>query len=94
MRYRVVRTKQYERDVRHVKKMGRYDLRRLDAVIDILAAGKQLHPQHRDHKLQGKYRAFKECRIESDWLLVYRHDEDRLILFLIRTGRHTDLFEE
>ena len=94
MRYRIVRTKQYERDVKHMEKMGRYDLYKLDAVLDVLAAGKKLHSQHRDHRLQGIYRAFRECRITSDWLLVYRHDGHRLILFLTRTGRHTDVFEE
>ena len=28
-----------------------------------------------------------------DWLLVYRVDGEDLILFLFRTGSHTDLFD-
>ncbi|WP_299296933.1 type II toxin-antitoxin system mRNA interferase toxin, RelE/StbE family, partial [uncultured Mobiluncus sp.] len=36
---------------------------------------------------------FRECHIKPDWLLIYRIDGNRLILFLNRTGSHADLFE-
>ena len=34
----------------------------------------------------------RECHIEPDWLLVYKVIDDELILRLIRTGSHNDLF--
>ena len=34
----------------------------------------------------------RECHIEPDWLLVYQIVNDTLILKLIRTGTHSDLF--
>ena len=34
----------------------------------------------------------RECHIEPDWLLVYQIIDDELILRLIRTGSHSDLF--
>lgn len=51
-----------------------------------------LAAQHHDHRLSGNYSAFRECHIEPDWLLLYRQDEKELILFLFRTGSHSDLF--
>ena len=38
---------------------------------------------------------FKNCRelhIKPDWLLVYKYSNDNVILYLIRTGSHSDLF--
>ena len=35
---------------------------------------------------------FRECHIQSDWLLVYRIEQEELELFLFRTGTHSDLF--
>ncbi|MBO6292417.1 MAG: type II toxin-antitoxin system mRNA interferase toxin, RelE/StbE family [Selenomonas sp.] len=34
----------------------------------------------------------RRCHIEPDWLLVYQIIEDRLVLKLMRTGSHSDLF--
>ena len=33
-----------------------------------------------------------ECHIEPDWILVYRINNDELILLLVETGSHSDLF--
>ena len=30
--------------------------------------------------------------LEPDWLLIYEYDGDELILYLCRTGTHSDLF--
>jgi len=34
----------------------------------------------------------RDCRIESDWLLVYQIVDKELILLLVETGTHSDLF--
>lgn len=34
----------------------------------------------------------RECQIQPDWLLVYKIVYETLILKLIRTGTHSDLF--
>jgi len=34
----------------------------------------------------------RECHITPDWLLIYEVDGDELILYLTRTGSHSDLF--
>ncbi len=34
----------------------------------------------------------QQCHILPDWLLIYRIEEDVLVLVLSRTGSHSDLF--
>jgi len=67
---------------------------KLERVIDALATGKRLEPKYHDHKLKGKLADIRECHIEPDWLLLYLHDHRQLVLLLIRTGTHSQLFHE
>ena len=72
-----------------------YDMTKLDNTITLLASGQPLPPQYRDHQLRGDLKDVRECHIEGkgDWLLAYRKQDDRLVLLLIDTGSHADLFE-
>ena len=89
--YRIRPTTKFQKDVKRLKKRG-YDLSSLTKVIQILADGKCLPPQNRDHALSGNYAGFRECHIAPDWLLIYEISEDTLFLYLTRTGSHSDLF--
>lgn len=33
-----------------------------------------------------------ECHIEPDWLLVYQYINEELVLLLVSTGSHSELF--
>ncbi|MCD8254705.1 MAG: type II toxin-antitoxin system YafQ family toxin [Oscillospiraceae bacterium] len=68
------------------------DLKLLDDVVTRLAQQEPLPEKNRDHSLTGDYIGFRECHIQPDWLLIYRIDGEALILFLSRTGTHSDLF--
>ena len=50
--------------------------------------------KYRDHLLtnSGNYKDVRECHIEPDWLLIYKVERELLLLKLIRTGTHSDLF--
>lgn len=65
-------------------------------IVNRLIAGKTLEEKYRDHQLfdDKKYKNCRECHIEPDWLLVYQYLEDQLILLLIQTGSHSDLFKK
>ncbi len=67
-------------------------MRQLEKVIDLLAAGKELPARYKDHNLSGDYKNCRECHITPDWLLVYEIKEKELLLYLIRTGTHSDIF--
>ena len=64
----------------------------LDEIISKLANGEALAEKHRDHNLTGNWSGFRECHILPDWLLIYRVENDVLVLTLTRTGTHSDLF--
>ena len=64
----------------------------MECVIDLLAKRKPLPPKYKDHALTGDYTGCRECHITPDWLLVYRIDNEEMILILTRTGTHSDLF--
>ena len=83
-------TGQFKKDYkRAVKRGGKPE--KLEEVITLLCEEKPLPEKFRDHQLQNS-RNYKECHIEPDWLLIYRIEAERLILELIRTGTHSDLF--
>ena len=69
-----------------------YDISLLTDIIKKLADGEPLPEKNRDHSLSGEYVNCRECHITPDWLLVYEIDNGELILYLTRTGTHSDLF--
>ena len=86
-----VYTRQFERDVKRMKRRGK-NLVKLKIVIRSLVAEESLDPIHRDHKLIGNWLGRRECHIESDWLLIYKTEVDRLVFE--RTGTRSDLFRK
>lgn len=91
IKYEIQRTSQFKKDYKLAVKRG-CDLNKLQNVVMILASGKTLPEEYRDHPLRGNYGGYRECHIEPDWLLVYKISENVLVLTLYRTGTHSDLF--
>lgn len=89
--YKIVTTGKFKKDLKLAKKRG-YNLSLLSVVVDMLAAGNPLPEKYKDHNLSGNYAGCRECHITPDWLLIYEIEEDELILYLTRTGTHSDLF--
>lgn len=88
--YEVKQTVQFKRDYRLAKKRGQ-NLGLLQDIILMLADGKPLSEKNRDHPLTGDWKGFRECHITPDWLLVYKLEDDILVLTLTRIGTHSDL---
>ena len=91
MKYEVKFTAQFKRDYKRIKKR-RFNIAELQAVVTMLAEGKTLPETYRDHVLIGSYRNARECHIKPDWLLIYSISNEILVLELMRTGSHSDLF--
>jgi len=91
-KYKIVESSLFKKTQKLAKKRG-LDLSLLYEPIRLLARGEELPPKYRDHQLQGKFSAFRECHVKGDCLLVYRILENKLILSLHSTGTHSDLFE-
>ena len=69
-----------------------YDISLLTEIIRKLSEGKVLPEKNKDHSLSGDYIGCRECHITPDWLLIYEIYDRELILYLTRTGSHSDLF--
>ena len=91
MKYDVIRTKKFRKELKKMLKRGA-DLDKLETVVNMLAAGETLPPQYHDHALTGDLEGTRDCHITPDWLLLYRIENDVLVLTLTRTGSHADLF--
>ncbi len=91
MKYEIVPSNQFKKDLKLAAKRG-YDMNKIKNVIEKLANGEILEAKYRDHLLTGDYGGFRECHIQPDWLLVYQIDNGQLVLFLARTGTHSNLF--
>ena len=89
----IKRTSQFKKDYKKAIKGGcnEADFRK---VLEYLVEQKSLPEKYRDHQLSDSknYKNVRECHIYPDWLLIYRIQKDVLILELIRTGSHSELF--
>lgn len=86
-------TGQFKKDYKLAIKRG-CDANKIEKVISILCNQEPLPVEYKDHSLNNsrQYKNMRECHIEPDWLLVYKVVNDTLVLRLIRTGSHSDLF--
>ena len=91
MKYKVKQSVRFRRELKTAEKRG-WDMDKLNAVVELLAKGVTLPLKNRDHALSGDYEGYRECHITPDWLLIYRVENDVLVLYLFRTGTHSDLF--
>jgi len=84
---------QFKRDYKLAIKRG-CNVSELEKVIRLLSEECFLPEKYKDHALKDskEYKGMRECHIEPDWLLVYQIVRNELILNLVRTGSHSDLF--
>ena len=93
MKYKLEYGGKFLKDLKLAKRRG-LDLSQLRTVIDMLQDEIPLPPKYRDHLLTGDYKGFRECHINSDWLLIYKKKEAIQVISLYRTGTHSDLFKK
>ena len=84
-------TSKIQRNIKLMKKRGK-DLDKLKLVLNMLQKGQELPAKYKDHSLSGNFTGCRECHIEPDWLLVYEIINSELIILLLTTGSHSDLF--
>lgn len=85
----IVRKSQFKKDFKKLLSAGK-DLNKLAEVLRLLQIPEELPTHNRDHNLTGEYKAYRECHITGDSLLIYSQTENELILY--RTGSHSELF--
>ena len=93
MIYHIEYTSKFKKQHKLLKKQ-RKNLNKLYTVIEKLANGEQLDEMYLNHKLfRDKYYVdCYECHIEPDWLLIYKYYENELVLLIVATGSHSEVF--
>ncbi len=86
-------TTQFKKDYKSAIKRNQ-NIELLDNVIRTLQKGETLDSKYKDHPLSGNWQSYRECHIQPDWLLIYKIENNELILTLARTGTHSDLFHK
>ena len=90
--YQLVFTGKIKKQLKKMARSGRYDIKQFHGVVDMLQAGRKLSAKYHDHALHGQLQDYRECHVAPDWLLVYRIVDDLLIIELLQTGSHAELF--
>ena len=91
MKYTIHPMTRFKKDLKIAQSRG-YNISLINQIIKDLADDKILDPKYKDHELHGTWSGYRECHILPDWLLIYKKDGNELILYLTRTGTHSDLF--
>ena len=91
-KYGVVTSNKFNKQLKKIIKQGK-NIEKLINVVKKLANAETLDSKYKDHALNDTkyYRNCRECYIEPDWLLVYKYNNDEIILYLVETGSHSDL---
>ncbi len=92
MTYTPYYTNLFKKQLKLLEKRG-YDMSIFKEVVDMLLDGVPLPPKYRDHPLHGDRRGYRDCHIQSDWVLIYKINKDILTLIFSVTGTHADLLE-
>ena len=92
MKYDIVITNSCKKDIKRASKQGK-NIDLLFDVVDQLSEGLTLDQKYKDHKLSGKYEGKRECHIEPDFLLIYQIEKTEIVLYLVRIGSHSELFD-
>lgn len=86
-------TNKFKKQLKKISKQGK-NVDELFYVVEKLANYESLEPKYRNHNLINDkiYKDCSECHINPDWLLIYKYLNNKLILLLVATGSHSEIF--
>lgn len=88
--YKLETSSKFDKQYKKIAKTK--DIILVDDIITTLLSGKKLDRKHKNHPLKGNYKGYNECHIKPDLLLIYKKNDDILVLSCIRLGSHNKLF--
>ena len=94
-KYNVQFTSRFKKEFKKMLKQGKDENLFLE-VLNVIANGGKLAEKYKNHKLtdDNEFKDCYECHITPDWLLVYKYQNDNLVLILFATGSHSELFKK
>ena len=91
-KYNLRDTNRYKKHIKQIAKRNIENVKKINDVVHILQKGETLEERFKDHPLVGNWIGHRECHVLPDLLLIYKIVENVLILELVDTGTHSDLF--
>lgn len=94
-KYQIKFTSSFKKSLKKVLKQGK-EFKKIKTIIVKLANKEELEIKYKNNELNDnkKFKNCKECHVEPDWLLVYKYYENDLILLLVETGSHSEIFKK
>ena len=92
------KTSRFKANLKLARKRG-LNISVLEEIIDKLMRDEPIEAKYHNHELLGKFKGIWECHIQPNWLLLYLKDYDEeadkkvLVLTLVDTGTHSDIFK-
>lgn len=74
------------------KKLNESEKKLTKDIIWQLANNEELASKYKDHALIGSYKGFRECHVKPDLLLIYKKQNEILLLTCVEIGSHSELF--
>lgn len=92
--YQIKTSNKFLKDLKLLKKRSISDFELLESFVKNLAENGSagVDRKHRPHKLKGEYSGYWECHVKPDLLLIWDENTEIMLLELVRTGTHSDLF--
>ena len=75
------------------KKLNENEKKLTKDIIWRLANNEELASKYKDHALIGSYKGFRECHVKPDLLLIYKKQNEILLLTCVEVGSHSELFQ-
>jgi len=89
MKYTIKLSKSFKKSF---KKLDSNEQDLFEMISKRLTRGEILESRFKDHALKGEYSGFRECHIKPDLLLIYKKQDDILVLTCVEIGYHSELF--
>ncbi len=89
MKYKIFLPSRFKKDA---KKLSAKLKEETQALINKIASGEPLEEKFQDHQLSSKLKEYRDCHVRSDLVLIYKIEEEVLLLSAFRIGSHSEVF--
>ncbi|MBS9781007.1 MAG: type II toxin-antitoxin system YafQ family toxin [Gammaproteobacteria bacterium] len=86
----IVKTKDFKRDIKKLKKTDASIVNIVQKVVYMLINKQPLPDKYKDHALKHNWQGFRDCHIKPDLVLIYKITDNTLELH--RLNSHSNLF--
>ncbi|MFH1412711.1 MAG: type II toxin-antitoxin system YafQ family toxin [bacterium] len=90
--YSIVWSKRFKKQFQKISKNSFFKCATFNHIVDFLARGEKLDLKYHDHELKGDLLGYRECHIQPDILLIYKKENEIMLIVFVKIGSHSDLF--